>query len=101
MSTIIALLFLFLSLHSCNATVIAVANNDPTEEFLHYSITKVNGGEGRRVLREKSESLNHVGKDSISKRTFRVPQNKRGEDEEVAGFNLDYLPPKTHPPSHN
>jgi hypothetical protein len=28
-----------------------------------------------------------------------VPQKKRGERH--PGFNLDYSPPKTHPPSHN
>ncbi|KAL2511464.1 Uncharacterized protein Adt_17064 [Abeliophyllum distichum] len=31
--------------------------------------------------------------------SWRVPHKKRGEEE--PGFNLDYLPPKTHPPSHN
>ncbi|KAI3681551.1 hypothetical protein L6452_36350 [Arctium lappa] len=32
--------------------------------------------------------------------TFRVPQkNKRVHQQ--PGFNLDYSPPKTHPPSHN
>lgn len=30
---------------------------------------------------------------------WRVPHRKRGHKE--AGFNLDYLPPKTHPPVHN
>ncbi|GER31218.1 late embryogenesis abundant protein [Striga asiatica] len=31
--------------------------------------------------------------------TWRVPHEKRGEKE--PGFNLDYLPPKTHPGIHN
>ncbi|XP_062087089.1 root meristem growth factor 10 [Humulus lupulus] len=31
--------------------------------------------------------------------SWRVPHEKRGEKQ--PGFNLDYSPPKTHPPSHN
>ncbi|XP_030491740.2 root meristem growth factor 10 [Cannabis sativa] len=31
--------------------------------------------------------------------SWRVPHKKRGEKQ--PGFNLDYSPPKTHPPSHN
>lgn len=31
--------------------------------------------------------------------SWRVPHRKR--DEKQPGFNLDYSPPKTHPPSHN
>lgn len=30
---------------------------------------------------------------------WRVPRKKRGEQQ--PGFNLDYSPPKTHPPVHN
>ncbi|PIN06480.1 hypothetical protein CDL12_20960 [Handroanthus impetiginosus] len=31
--------------------------------------------------------------------SWRMPHKKRGKQE--PGFNLDYLPPKTHPPVHN
>ncbi|GMI69686.1 hypothetical protein HRI_000637900 [Hibiscus trionum] len=31
--------------------------------------------------------------------SWRVPHRKRGQKH--PGFNLDYSPPKTHPPSHN
>ncbi|CAM8937900.1 unnamed protein product [Rhodiola kirilowii] len=31
--------------------------------------------------------------------TYRVPHPKRGEQQ--PGFNLDYSPPKVHPPHHN
>lgn len=31
--------------------------------------------------------------------TWKLPQKKRGEKQ--PGFNLDYAPPKTHPPTHN
>ncbi|KAL1540099.1 hypothetical protein AAHA92_24505 [Salvia divinorum] len=86
----ITLFVLFLSLHSCNARVIAVAHNHhPAKDF-------VKGND------EKMNRYSNLGeKDSVSKRSFRVAQRKRGEDEEAGGFNLDYLPPRTHPPSHN
>ncbi|CAK7347868.1 unnamed protein product [Dovyalis caffra] len=38
-------------------------------------------------------------KESLVSVSWRVPQKKRGERH--PGFNLDYSPPKTHPPSHN
>jgi len=40
-----------------------------------------------------------VKKESLVSVSWRVPQKKRGERH--PGFNLDYSPPKTHPPSHN
>lgn len=43
------------------------------------------------VKRRESEAVASVG--------WRVPHRKKGEAE--PGFNLDYLPPKTHPPVHN
>ncbi|OMP00643.1 hypothetical protein COLO4_12495 [Corchorus olitorius] len=38
-------------------------------------------------------------KKSVVSVSWRVPHRKRGEKH--PGFNLDYSPPKTHPPSHN
>ncbi|GMN44693.1 hypothetical protein TIFTF001_013892 [Ficus carica] len=49
------------------------------------------GGKGSAVASATTKS--HV---SVS---WRVPHKKRGEKQ--PGFNLDYSPPKTHPPSHN
>ncbi|GLT39566.1 hypothetical protein SLA2020_137500 [Shorea laevis] len=37
--------------------------------------------------------------ESLDAVSWRVPHMKRGEKN--PGFNLDYAPPKTHPPSHN
>ncbi|KAK6162548.1 hypothetical protein DH2020_002389 [Rehmannia glutinosa] len=37
--------------------------------------------------------------ESLTSVSWRVPHKKKGEKE--PGFNLDYLPPKTHPPVHN
>lgn len=37
--------------------------------------------------------------ETLASVSWRVPRKKRGEKQ--PGFNLDYSPPKTHPPSHN
>ncbi|CAN6566427.1 hypothetical protein ACFX2I_040535 [Malus domestica] len=39
-------------------------------------------------------------KSSFVSVSWRVPRKKRGVQKQP-GFNLDYSPPKTHPPSHN
>ena len=44
------------------------------------------------------ESYRRTKKSRVSV-SWRVPHKKRGEKQ--PGFNLDYSPPKTHPPSHN
>lgn len=46
-----------------------------------------------------NKTTNHGTKRSRDSMTWRVPHKKRGEKQ--PGFNLDYSPPKTHPPSHN
>lgn len=37
--------------------------------------------------------------ESVDSVRWQMPHRKKGEPE--PRFNLDYLPPKTHPPSHN
>ncbi|KAK6142950.1 hypothetical protein DH2020_023298 [Rehmannia glutinosa] len=39
-------------------------------------------------------------KGSVSRKSWKVGHRKRSGNQE-AGFNLDYLPPRTHPPVHN
>ncbi|KAL3616510.1 hypothetical protein CASFOL_039900 [Castilleja foliolosa] len=51
------------------------------------------------ILDESAKVLDTTKGDSRSYVSWRVPHKKRGEQE--PGFNLDYLPPKTHPPEHN
>ncbi|KAK4414657.1 hypothetical protein Salat_2878700 [Sesamum alatum] len=46
---------------------------------------------GEGTAQNESSLATHV--------SWKVPHRKRGEQE--PGFNLDYLPPKTHPPVHN
>ncbi|KAJ0054606.1 uncharacterized protein LOC116128083 [Pistacia vera] len=50
-----------------------------------------NDGTGKTSGAAKTESLGSV--------SWRVPHGKRPEKN--PGFNSDYSPPKTHPPSHN
>lgn len=49
--------------------------------------------------RRGKNSVDAVQKKSPGSVSWRVPHKKRGEHQ--PGFNLDYSPPKTHPPHHN
>ena len=60
----------------------------------------------KTVPEERSKEEKIKGLDAVQTTTksvvsvsWRVPNKKRGEKQ--PGFNLDYSPPKTHPPSHN
>ncbi|XVF33532.1 hypothetical protein REPUB_Repub17cG0176800 [Reevesia pubescens] len=48
--------------------------------------------------KEKAPGAVQANKSLVSV-SWRVPHRKRGKKH--PGFNLDYSPPKTHPPSHN
>ncbi|CAI9786018.1 unnamed protein product [Fraxinus pennsylvanica] len=48
---------------------------------------------------QKVEVLDTVETEPAVSVSWRVPHKKRGEEE--PWFNLDYLPPKTHPPHNN
>ncbi|KAI9076160.1 hypothetical protein K1719_041858 [Acacia pycnantha] len=54
-----------------------------------------------KVKKGKTGSLSGSLKfhESFVSVTWRVPRKKKGDKN--PGFNLDYSPPKTHPPSHN
>jgi len=52
--------------------------------------------EGVRKVSAGLQTKSHVSVSSL-----RVPHNKKKHSEKHPGFNLDYSPPKTHPPSHN
>ncbi|XVE74044.1 hypothetical protein DITRI_Ditri11bG0167400 [Diplodiscus trichospermus] len=47
----------------------------------------------------KTSGAVHQTNKSVVSVSWRVPHRKHGEKH--PGFNLDYSPPKTHPPSHN
>lgn len=75
-------------------SIAATPSNDSTtdqkrkETTTNQIIPKV---EGKTPVSVQTESLASV--------SWRVPHKKHSEQN--PGFNLDYSPPKTHPPSHN
>ncbi|XP_040992623.1 root meristem growth factor 10 [Juglans microcarpa x Juglans regia] len=69
-------------------------SNDSTTDQKRKETTtnqKVPRVEGKTPVSVQTESLASV--------SWRVPHKKPSEKN--PGFNLDYSPPKTHPPSHN
>ncbi|CAI8583580.1 unnamed protein product [Vicia faba] len=56
----------------------------------------------RRMLKGVGKVSAHglQTKSHVSVSSWRVPHKKK-HSEKHPGFNLDYSPPKTHPPSHN
>ncbi|KAL7121109.1 hypothetical protein ACP275_02G162100 [Erythranthe tilingii] len=115
LSLVVVLLLLVLqcfSFHACNARSFAVVRNEtitkknenklniPARVSTEGSRFK-NGEAGRKNIQAKGNIPVEVS--SVATRvasvSWTVPHKKRGEQE--PGFNLDYLPPKTHPPVHN
>ncbi|GMI99077.1 hypothetical protein HRI_003577000 [Hibiscus trionum] len=92
---------LCLSLHACTAPPLAALhvsakNNDGTQKL-------EDAGQVKFKTVEKGKESTTSGPIGTSKAvvsvSWRVPHRKHGEKH--PGFNLDYSPPKTHPPSHN
>ncbi|KAI3693890.1 hypothetical protein L1987_76845 [Smallanthus sonchifolius] len=54
----------------------------------------------QKVKKFKEVDRRHQHQHHPKSITFRVPL-KHGQIHQQPGFNLDYSPPKTHPPSHN
>ncbi|KAJ7962121.1 Synaptonemal complex protein like [Quillaja saponaria] len=61
---------------------------------VHNRAKKVDG-----IKRSTSGALKSSHDQSLVSVSWRVPYQKPGEKNPA--FNLDYSPPKTHPPSHN
>ncbi|KAI3444722.1 hypothetical protein Pfo_001387 [Paulownia fortunei] len=81
------------------------ATKDAKEES-RFEKEKVNNesDEPGKHIQPKGNPVNisgttQTGSESLASVSWKVPHKKRGEQE--PGFNLDYLPPKTHPPVHN
>ncbi|KAF9668786.1 hypothetical protein SADUNF_Sadunf14G0039600 [Salix dunnii] len=53
----------------------------------------------KSMTEERVRDSGAAHKASLVSVSWPVPRKKRGETH--PGFNLDYAPPKTHPPSHN
>ncbi|KAL6569356.1 hypothetical protein OROMI_013870 [Orobanche minor] len=59
-------------------------------------------GKNHEAKRDSIKKSSDTSKDdeSLSYVSWKVPHKKRGGEQETE-FDLDYLPPRTHPPSHN
>ncbi|KAL3516957.1 hypothetical protein ACH5RR_023859 [Cinchona calisaya] len=57
----------------------------------------------QKLVEKKHDQVkddDHVAQnESLAKVSWKLPHRKRGEQQ--PGFNLDYAPPKIHPPVHN
>lgn len=63
-------------------------------------ITKARIAKTPKKIQGEKTSDNHQTESLVSV-PWRVPHDKNRRREKNPGFNLDYSPPKTHPPSHN
>ncbi|WCJ22911.1 Root meristem growth factor 10 [Euphorbia peplus] len=105
------LVLVCISLHASNARRLAGYESHAHDKF-HVSVR--NAEKSVSIAAEKMESSSKMeendhkvlkskdqkkGQESFGSVPWRVPHNK--PEEKHPGFNLDYSPPKTHPPSHN
>ncbi|KAK7390181.1 hypothetical protein VNO78_25480 [Psophocarpus tetragonolobus] len=124
------LFFLCISLHACYARHLGPLNKKPGEKS-HFSIksSEKNGFDSspKRLNEGHNKTETHLVGDSEKPRnrrstnhrvhkssenasgasqkshvsvSWRVPHNKKPRQKHP-GFDLDYSPPKTHPPHHN
>ncbi|KAL1543390.1 hypothetical protein AAHA92_20371 [Salvia divinorum] len=104
--SLLLLLVLGFSFHASGARALGVVADH------HYSSNKESDEKLNPDARVSTRSMPNdddpkVGNESddrdldrgVATVQWRVPHPKKGEA--VAEFNLDYLPPKTHPPVHN
>ncbi|TKY63675.1 hypothetical protein E2542_SST13554 [Spatholobus suberectus] len=127
-STAYLLFFLCISLHACYARHLSPLNKK-LEEKSHFTVksdekngfdssprqlnegnykTEVADSEKPRNRRSTNHRLHKaMGKasgalqtESLVSVSWRVPHNKKARQKHP-GFDLDYSPPKTHPPHHN
>ncbi|KAJ7007464.1 hypothetical protein D5086_004766 [Populus alba] len=97
-----------------SVTTVPTVESSSSKEFgaaKKDSIAKTQLGDNAQKLKDskakqKLDSVDEIEKnpgadkkESLVSVSWRVPQKKRGERH--PGFNLDYSPPETHPPSHN
>ncbi|KAL2234030.1 UNVERIFIED_CONTAM: hypothetical protein Sindi_1135200 [Sesamum indicum] len=67
--------------------------------FEEIKTTSESNEPGKRIQAKGEGTTQNDSSLATDHVSWRVPHKKRGEQE--PGFNLDYLPPKTHPPVHN
>lgn len=74
-----------------------VAKTDSVAEIPSNDSTQK--GNETRTNQKTSKVEGKTSQESLVSVSWHVPHKKRSEKN--PGFNLDYSPPKTHPPSHN
>lgn len=72
---------------------------DKTADDQKLKDTKSNLKISNDATDKTTSGANRIQTESLVSVSWRVPRNKRGDKH--PGFNSDYSPPKTHPPSHN
>ncbi|KAK4269780.1 hypothetical protein QN277_022892 [Acacia crassicarpa] len=127
--TYLLLLFLCFSFHSCDARCLTGFSNKKSHLYpksvdlsLKQLASQKNGEDEKKTgiivaeaekpkvtnIRTSNKRVLEVKKgktgslkfnESLVSVPWRVPREKKGDKN--PGFNLDYSPPKTHPPSHN
>ncbi|XP_061363822.1 root meristem growth factor 10 [Gastrolobium bilobum] len=125
------LLFLCISLHACNARHLSpldkklekkshISVKSDEKNGFDSSPKELNEGDNKkmetrfvadseklkkrsstnqRVLKAKGKASGASQSESLVSVSWRVPHKKPSQKH--PGFNLDYAPPKTHPPHHN
>lgn len=73
--------------------------DDDEENSKKLDLEKGAANKEQQVNRQRLTSANNLHSDPLVTVSWRIPHKKRGEQQ--PGFNLDYAPPKTHPPVHN
>lgn len=73
-------------------------SNEPHNEAKHSEnhIPKYSGNKG---IIGRISGFNQIK--SFVTVSWRIPPRGKHEDDHQPGFDMDYSPPKTHPPSHN
>ncbi|KAK8718397.1 hypothetical protein V6N13_045632 [Hibiscus sabdariffa] len=100
---------LCLSLHACTARRLAALHSENQHKKQAHVSAKIDPQKQEVKFktvenvkeREKEKSISGaIGtRKPVVSVSWRVPHRKHGE--KLPGFNLDYSPPKTYPPSHN
>ncbi|KAI3787443.1 hypothetical protein L1987_41913 [Smallanthus sonchifolius] len=85
-----------------HSTMIKGLGNDPLPLHGDLGLKMTAKGKDQKQKVKKIKELHHRHQHQHHPKsiTFRVPL-KHGQIHQQPGFNLDYSPPKTHPPSHN
>lgn len=98
MGNVVAQLSLLEKLEGTDQNDSMVKENKDHEDTDKQMDSKIVAKEMKRQRLTNSGA--HLQAESVDSVAWCVPHKKRGHQQQP-GFNLDYAPPKTHPPVHN